>query len=532
QLVQFYVDGTVIGVPATVQAGDGSVSFGWESWGYPNGPHTITAADCSDATTCGAQTAGVDVELNNSQPTISSPASSATVRGGFTITATFPGGALRLELDGSQLGPLGSASPYSENYRGSALTAGPHTVKATLCATDGSQCSGPSSSVAFQADVLHPAISSISPRLFSPNGDGRRDKATVTLSLPETQTVNLAILTASKKVVRHVVLGSLGSGQHTWVWNGNNDSGNRVGDGAYTVKLSSTKTISGVSVPGTASGGLSVDTHAPVMSSISGNGLTFYPVPDGFHDAFAPNVTLDSSATLTLMIYNFAGHLVRRIDASRNAGRAALTWGGRDAAGHLVPAGTYRYTFTAQDAAGNRRITGKYTVYVSLRRLVSRSVTLTKAANKFTKVGTNDISCTQYSTGLSMYSSGVWLGNVCDPDFDGAASIESFYTFVVPSAVKYGSLKLSAYGSTLYPPSEVLGAYFTTSNDVAVHFTNVRSASGEWLGLGSVPGAGRVSSDHRVRVAVGVDDGYNSGGNLSDLDMATIRLVVNYSVLR
>ncbi|HKC28608.1 MAG TPA: hypothetical protein VKB75_11415, partial [Jatrophihabitans sp.] len=47
QLVQFYVDGTVIGVPATVQAGDGSVSFGWESWGYPNGPHTITAADCS-----------------------------------------------------------------------------------------------------------------------------------------------------------------------------------------------------------------------------------------------------------------------------------------------------------------------------------------------------------------------------------------------------------------------------------------------------------------------------------------------------
>jgi hypothetical protein len=235
---------------------------------------------------------------------------------------------------------------------------------------------------------------------------------------------------------------------------------------------------------------------------------------------------------LTLRIYNSTGRVVRRIDGSRNGGRTSMSWGGRDAAGRLVPAGAYHFSFTAQDTAGNERATRRYSVNVSLKRLVSQSVTLTKPADAFLGVGTGDTSCTEYSTDLSFYSHGVWLGNVCDPDFDGAVSIDAFYNFTVPSAAKYGSLKLSVYGSTLYPPSEVLGAYFTTAGDVTLRFASVRSGSGAWLGLGSVSGDGRVNANHRVRVAVGLDDAYNVGGNLSDLDMATVRLVVNYSVLR
>jgi flagellar hook assembly protein FlgD len=504
------------------------------SWGYPNGSHTVTAADCSDAVTCGTPSAATPFELANDAPVITAPASGASVRGGFTITATSSGGGLSFLVDDVQVG-FDAAAPYTFNYRGTALTQGSHTVQAVQCSTDAARCDGPTSAaVAFSATVLHPSLSSVAPNPFSPNRDGVKDSTKVTIVLSESQSVRLSVITSGGSTVRTVNLGALSSGTHYWTWNGKRADGSSAGNGTYTVRATTSKTVNGVPVPGTASRTVRLDTVAPALSSVSGNGSTFYPYRDGYRDTFTPGVTLGEAGTLKLIVRNSAGRAVRTLQASRSAGRTSLTWNGRDSANGRVAAGTYYWTYTAADTAGNHRTTARYGVHVSDKRLVGKTATITKNGDSHYAVKTNATSCVQYSDGLSNFSHGVWLDNFCDPDYDGFAIIDAFYNFTVPAAVKYGTMSVKAYGSPQPSnlPVEIFALYYNTSGGAIAKIASVSSAVASWHGFAGVSGTGRVSGSHVAKVSVGVDNYTNSGGYSSDFDMASVRLTIRYFVLQ
>jgi flagellar hook assembly protein FlgD len=520
-LVRFVVDKTAL--PA-VAVSSGAASVSWASWGQSNGPHKFTAADCDTPTDCGVPSSAVWFNVTNSAPSITAPLNGATVLGGFTVSGSFPGGSVHLLLDG-QLVTSEQKSPF--NYRITRpVAARSHTLKLQSCNDDGSLCSGPTASSSFIADTLHPRITKIAPSTFSPNGDGVKDATTVSYELDQpSQAVTLAVRNGSNSVVYSRSFSKQVDGSHDWVWNGRRTNGNYVPSGRYSVQLTTSRVINGMPVSNATSRSVIVDTVAPGLGSISGGGTTFYPVRDGYKDDFAPRVSLGEGGTLRLTVYS-GSSVVRTISTSRHAGRTSITWNGRRSSGVLVPAGKYTFTYSATDAAGNKRSTGHYSVYVSSKRLLSRSVTYTKNGDAFTSVTTNNYDCTQYATDLD--GRDVWLDNVC-ADWDGYSIIQGNYYFSLPGAVKYGSISAAAYADTLDSTSEAFAAYFDSNGEyVNAGFANVTTHAA-WHALGHMSGSHLRGG--RVHVAIGVDNAYNGSSGTSDIDLRMLRLTVHYYVL-
>jgi len=75
------------------------------------------------------------------------------------------------------------------------------------------------------------------PRLFSPNGDGRRDSAQILFELNEPCGVDIEIRNAGDQLVHAHAIASLAQGAHTYEWDGTDSGGETVQDGTYTVSL-------------------------------------------------------------------------------------------------------------------------------------------------------------------------------------------------------------------------------------------------------------------------------------------------------
>jgi hypothetical protein len=204
-----------------------------------------------------------------------------------------------------------------------------------------------------------------------------------------------------------------------------------------------------------------------------------------------------------------------------------MTWNGRNTAGSTVAAGTYYWTLTAQDTAGNRRTTARYSVIVSSKRLVTKTTTLVKNGSAFTKAGGSDLSCTDARTWMSDYTYGVWLTNYCDYYYDGYQIAGAVYRFTIPAAVSYTSLRIDSYGYSLSPAT--LGARFTRWGTDDFTFTReiTTPTVAGWRTIGSVSPAGIVNASRVVEPTVYLPN--TSSGY--DYDIAQVRLVVTYKVL-
>ncbi len=522
--VRFLVDGAAVGAPVAVN--NGTASAVWSSWGRPNGAHTVSAVDCSVKDLCSSTSTQVAVTLSNAAPVITSPKPSQTVSGSATFTATAPGGAVAFVIDGVQRG-LDTSAPFSLTYPVSALNDGTHSVRAVSCSTAGA-CAGPSSAaVSFKNQSLHPRIVSVSPVVFSPNADGRSDSTKVTYSLPDTETVVYVVRNSAGTAVRGPSgLGTFPAGTRSFVWNGLLNGGARATSGTYRIELVTSRAISGATLKGSAVSYARVDQAAPTMSSVTGTGSTFYPYPDSYRDTFSPVFTLNESAGVTLTVRNGSGAVVRTVTGSRTAARTSLTWNGRNSAGALVGAGTYYWTLTAQDGAGNRRTSARYSVVVNSKRLVTKTATVTKNGNQFSSAGGSDSSCSGASTSVSeFYPSGVWLGNVCSAGLEIAGAT---YRFTAPAAVSYSSLKIEGYGFSMAPSH--LGAGFTRWGTVDYTFTSpeiVTGTSAGWRTIGSVSPAALVNTSRLVEATVYVPNYYYD----NDYDIGKVRLTVTYKVL-
>jgi flagellar hook assembly protein FlgD len=527
--VQFSLDGVPFG--SAVPAVAGVASTDWPTWGFANGSHTWTAADCNDFGCNTELSTPVTVALDDASPAVTSPIDGATASTSIGLTATASGGGLAFFVDGLRVG-FDATAPYAFAVAGP-LTPGAHTAYVQECDTADTSCAGPTSPiVSFTVKTLHPRITAVSPNPFSPHADGRSDTTTFRLNLPDIEQVSFFVKNAGGQVVNgpHTP-GALGTGNHTFVWNGKNNLRNIVNDGVYTIVVTTSAPSGSVTLHGTATATVRVDDTPPGLSGVRGNGSTFYPVRDGYLDTFSPKVTVNEAARIWLDIYNSVGTKVREISQSHaGTGTFAITWNGLNAAGRLVLGGTYRFVFVAQDPAGNRRTSPNYRVRVRHERLVNKAVTLTRYGASGS-IRSTDWSCTGYSYGLSSFAHGVWLANVCNEKLDGPQALYAFETFTVPGAARYNSIRVESYGSTVSAP-EAIGALIYNSsthswnNVKAIVLAKNRTSA--WSNYGTVSAAGHVSGGRAVQVSIYVPD----SNPPQDYDLGSVEITVAYSVLR
>jgi subtilisin family serine protease/flagellar hook assembly protein FlgD len=456
--VRVRIDGIALSAPVAVVSN--AVHLTWPPGGLLTGAHTIEVARCDAQARCGAL-ATTPVTVTNDAPVITSPLAGQKASGEFPLSATAASGALKFLVDNKEVG-FDTTAPYSVKVVFSALADGTHTLVVQPCTVTRSSCAGPSASRSFTSQSLHPLVTKTVPTVFSPNGDKRADTTTVTYSLPTTQAAWWSIRNGAGSTVRGpYYLGTLSAGTRTFLWNGGLANGTRAPDGTYHAVIF-TRTGSGAStLYGLASRAVRVDTVAPSLS-LSGMVTGFYPYTDGYRDTLAPKATTNEPGLLTMTVRNSSGHVVRTITVNHSGtGAYTLTWNGRDAGGHLVPAGTYKVLVTAQDVALNRRSTATYSVGVSLKKLVGTTVTKTvtpavteTAADRY--VG----SCSKLFAESSTSGPFRWAGaydylsafdffqygacpNESDPDLD-VVFTEQHLT--LPAAVKYGGISMTATG--------------------------------------------------------------------------------------
>lgn len=522
--VQFLVDGVDLGSPVAVSTGSAATS--WPTDGVANGSHTIAAADCDSVPSCGTPSASVSVTVANVAPVLTSPTASETVGTATTLTATASEGGVEFFVDGVAAGFDGTA-PFTQSVTG--LTEGGHTAGAQACNTAGTACAGPTSSGAsFTVQVLHPTITGLSPTGVSPNGDGRDDATKLSFSLPDSESTSYSVVTTLGAVVRGPVsLGVLGAGAHSVIWNGLDNGSHRPADGVYNIQLNTYRHLTGSELAtGQATRGVRIDDTPVSISGASGNGTTFYPYPDTYGDTFAPHITIGDTATVYLDILSTKGSLIRRLGAYHSGGGVAtVTWNGRLSNNAFAPAGTYLFRMWAEDTAGNRAVTGNYTLHVSAKRLVSKVVTEQVNGNTG-GFFTNDTSCTGASNAQSTFVSGEWLANICS----APSVVYGEYSIAVPGATRYSTIDLKTYGNTISAPEHIYGAWLNYAPDaftVGGYRLIAHNDSNAWVDLGTVSASGRVSGNH-VDVAVVVP---NLDGQ-EDFDIGYVAVTIHYQVLQ
>jgi hypothetical protein len=170
------------------------------------------------------------------------------------------------------------------------------------------------------------------------------------------------------------------------------------------------------------------------------------PVDDDYLDTVAVSgSTPGALGRLQLEIATRGGTVVRSIGAgSKPAGPVAIGWNGRRAGGQLVP-GTYRVRFVAEDLAGNRSRSKARTITVSSQRLVLRQGSTTVTARGSMQQSFED-PCSQVfrrTTGKHRDWVSYAASSICT---SGDAYAAADHQVRLPEAIRYGTVRVSAYG--------------------------------------------------------------------------------------
>jgi hypothetical protein len=190
--------------------------------------------------------------------------------------------------------------------------------------------------------------------LFSPNGDGRLDRARVSFQLRTADTISLRVIDRGGDVVRTLNADRRVPARTrvSTVWDGRDDDGRALPDGVYKYRVNLQQQGRAVPLPR----GVRIDTQGPRprVQRIGGDnrGADILPRPDG--------------RPVTIRFYNPARHdptelMVYRTDPDPQqvfrtvvpGGRRTFLYDGRDAAGQPLTPGTYVVALRTRDRAGN-----------------------------------------------------------------------------------------------------------------------------------------------------------------------------------
>jgi flagellar hook assembly protein FlgD len=184
---------------------------------------------------------------------------------------------------------------------------------------------------------------------FSPNGDGRIDTSSASYVLRGPATSSLLVEDGSGAVVRTLqAVAPREAGTYSSVWDGRDDAGLMVPDGAYNLRAVATTAAGTIDMVRS----VAVDTTRPV--------LTFDALgPDPWSPAAQPltfTITVDSAGSVSAKIYRAGSSTsVKTFTGSPTGPRSyTFTWDGVRSDGVAAAAGTYEVRATYTDKAGNR----------------------------------------------------------------------------------------------------------------------------------------------------------------------------------
>ena len=192
---------------------------------------------------------------------------------------------------------------------------------------------------------------------FSPNGDGRFDRATVRFELRKRDRVTLAVVDADGDEVRELIGGRafLPYREIRARWDGRNDDGERVPDGVYRYRITLPDQGRNVVIPES----VRLDTTAPRPRVLSIGPVAdkaprpeLLPVPGGGE---AVVHLLAPGRKKRILLFKTGPGPVRAVGEpfALDDGATEWTWAGRTATGRLVSPGTYLVAVQARDQAGN-----------------------------------------------------------------------------------------------------------------------------------------------------------------------------------
>jgi flagellar hook assembly protein FlgD len=392
--------------------------------------------------------------------TIVAPAPGADVAGSFQVDVSRGTAAnLTLWLDGQYFtNNPGTAATVAFNLYLDGPPAGQsHVIEVGDCtgtcptSADGTVTS--SITVIAYPSVGIDVTSASSSGYFSPEGDGTQDTLTVEYTTLVAGNVKVAIVrNTDGATVQHYDLGAKPIGSTSFVWTGQGTSGAALPTGSYEIMMSVTS--SGGS---TSNDWIDVvlDTGDPVLGSLARSTATVFPRADGYYDtvAFAADVS-EQVSLVQLRITTSAGAAVRTFSATAlPAGKVRFTWDGRTASGAMAAAGT-AFRWYARDPSGNARLTSASSIAVDRRILSARVTTrtVTPSASYVTKyVG----ACSRFVSSPNGWTGGagyysMWRkanGKSC-PNVANKGLVWGAYKLVVPTAPKYGAVKVGALGKS------------------------------------------------------------------------------------
>jgi flagellar hook assembly protein FlgD len=328
----------------------------------PDGLYTVVFSATSAGGT--ARPATLHVRLDTVPPTVAGLALSSTLispngdhladtaRLAFTVSEACRVGLVVRDARGTvvrRLAPValraGNATLACDGKVSGAagLTVAPDgTYSLTLQATDSAgNTTTVSRSLTVDDTLGHPRLA---PVWLSPNGDGVDDTTTLSFRTTRSAKVTVSVSDAAGRVVRRVVLGTLTSGAHTWVWDGHSGAGASLPDGAYTVAVRAVNTVGTVAV---AACGY-VDTVPPTASwsSTAATMKLGHTVRLGYEatDVMSPR------ASVALVVKSAAGVVVKSVTLPAVAVGVGAAWAFKPTA-----RGTYAIAIAATDLAGNRQ---------------------------------------------------------------------------------------------------------------------------------------------------------------------------------
>jgi peptidoglycan/xylan/chitin deacetylase (PgdA/CDA1 family) len=278
---------------------------------------------------------------------IVSPPDGAVLSGQVTLQAQTTGDVVAVTFDwsdddGLTWRPIGEGTrsgTWSRTWDTTGLD-GPALLRAT--ASDGTVAD--STQTGVTVDNLPPDIDvSVSPGAFSPNGDGRKDRAVIQVSVSEAADLQIRVRVPGGPVIREWNGHTTGPGGIRTEWRGQ-VNGSRVPDGRYSVEAvaSDVAALVGNSVTSVV-----VDTRAPVVRWLE---ISPDPLVRQKRVGFSFRARDRSPAlAVRLQLIDAAGRRVARIRRVVAPGIRQVAW---DPSRAPFPGG-YRAVLSVSDDAGN-----------------------------------------------------------------------------------------------------------------------------------------------------------------------------------
>ena len=241
----------------------------------------------------------------------------------------------------------------------------------------------------------------------------------------------------------------------------------------------------------------------------------FYPRRDGYRDTDRISGATLEPADVSVRIYTSGGTRVKSFLLGTKDGPYSVTWDGRKKDGSLFAQGTYTVRHTFRDLQGNTS-TSSQPVILSHKKLYWHVRSQTRYADTgafFVGGGAVAAPSTIFTRGVQIYGGSTEGGEVFGR-----------YTFTLPAAVLYSSLRVSVYGKSNFGPGDheafgrALAGFRSADSGPLDAFTYVGFTTG-WYSR-SVAAAAYVTSDHKVKAWTYADQPSQGYMNYQKVELA------------